>query len=171
MARRDLQLPLPMAPTWGGRRPGAGRKLTAGRKRSVPHRVRPLHVATHPVHATLRAAAAVRCLRSGRVFPAVYRSLAAASHEGFRIIHYSVQDDHLHLLVEAESRERLSGGLRGVAIRIARAVNRALGRRGAVFGDRYHIHALGTPREVRHGLVYVLKSASYCFTSLQARNH
>ncbi|TMB48345.1 MAG: hypothetical protein E6J56_25210, partial [Deltaproteobacteria bacterium] len=113
----------------------------------------------------------VRCLRSGRVFPAVYRSLAAASHEGFRIIHYSVQDDHLHLLVEAESRERLSGGLRGVAIRIARAVNRALGRRGAVFGDRYHIHALGTPREVRHGLVYVLKSASYCFTSLQARNH
>src|SRR5437879_6000110 len=98
MPERELQLPLPMAATWGGRRPGAGRKLTPGRRPSVPHRVRPLHVATHPVHATLRATPAVRCLRSARIFPAVHRALTAASHEDFRIIHYSVQDDHLHLI-------------------------------------------------------------------------
>jgi hypothetical protein len=46
--------------------------------------------------------------------------------------------------------------VRGLAIRVARAVNRALGRRGRVFADRYHARALTTPRAVRHALVYVL---------------
>jgi len=110
----------------------------------------------------LRAASAQRCaprarhaphgacrpLPAGRpVFPAGLRALAAASHDGFR------QDDHLHLIVEADDTRALGRGLRGLAIRVARAVNRALGRRGRVWGDRYHARALTTPREVRHCLV------------------
>jgi hypothetical protein len=37
-------------------------------------------------------------------------------------------------------------------------VNRALHRRGAVWGDRYHARTLATPREVRNALVYVLNN-------------
>src|SRR5437899_1151116 len=85
-------------------------------------RTRPPHLAAHPVHVTLRTTHAVRCLRASRVFPAVRRALAAASHEGFRIIEFSTQDDHL--LVESEDRERLSRRLGGLTIRVARAVNR-----------------------------------------------
>src|SRR5438093_9220149 len=153
---RALQLCLPPPRTWGGCRAGAGRKLTPGRRPSVPHRARPAHTAAHPVHVTLRSGRAVRCLRAGRVFPAVLGALGAASHEGFRILHFSVQDDHLHLIVEADDTRALGRGLRGVTIRVARAVNRALGRRGAVWGDRYHARALTTPRAVRHAIVYVL---------------
>src|SRR5438128_2267515 len=156
MARPPLQLSLPAPRAWGGRRPGAGRKRTPGRRPGVPHRTRPPHKAAHPVHVTLRTTAAVRCLRAARVFPAVRRSLAEASHEGFRIIEFSAQDDHLHLLVEAEDRSCLSRGLSGLAIRVARAVNRALGRRGAVWADRYHARAVTTPRALRHAIVYVL---------------
>src|SRR5437899_888568 len=153
---RTLQLSLPPPRTWGGRRAGAGRKLTPGRRPSVPHRARPAHVAAHPVHVTLRSGRSVRCLRAGRVFPAVRRALTVASHGGFRILHFTVQDDHLHLIVEADDSRALGRGLRGLAISVARAVNRALGRRGAVWGDRYHARALTTPRAVRHCLVYVL---------------
>ena len=85
MGSRAKQLSFPAPRTWGGRRPGAGRKITPGRRRGVPHRVRPAHAAAHPVHVTLRAVAAVRCLRSSRVFPAVSRAITAASREGFRI--------------------------------------------------------------------------------------
>ena len=99
---------------------------------------------------------AVRCLRSARVFPAVRRALAASSRPDFRIVHFSIQNDHLHLIAEADTRRALSSGLRGLAIRIARAVNRALGRCGRVWNDRYHARALTTPRAVRHALVYVL---------------
>jgi len=108
------------------------------------------------VHVTLRAADAIRCLRSCRVFPAVRRALAASSHANFRILEFSIQDNHVHLIAEAEHRRALSGGVRGLAIRLARAVNRALGRRGPVWSDRYHARALTTPRAVRHALVYVL---------------
>src|SRR6266849_749987 len=156
MIRRPTQLSLPVPPTWGGRRRGAGRKLTPGRRPGVPHHSRALHKTAHPLHVTLRTTPAVRCLRAGRVFPAVRSALAAASHEGFRIIEFSAQDDHLHLLVEAEDRARLSRGLGGLAIRVARAVDRALGRRGAVWADRFHARVVTTPREVRHALVYVL---------------
>jgi len=153
---RTLQLTLPSPRTWGGRRAGAGRKLTPGRRPSVPHRARPAHVPAHPVHVTLRSGPAVRCLRAARVFPAVRRALAAASHGGFRILHFTVQNDHLHLIVEADDSRALGRGLRGLAIRVARAVNRALGRRGAVWGDRYHARALTSPGAVRHALIYVL---------------
>ena len=147
---RTLQLSLPQPRTWGGRRAGAGRKRTADRRPGVPHRTRPVHVPTHPVHVTLRSTSAVRCLRSARAFPAVRRALAVASHAGFRILHFSVQDDHLHLIVEADDRRALGRGLRGLAIRVARAVNRALGRRGRVWDERYHARALTTPRAMRH---------------------
>ena len=122
----------------------------------MPHEMRPAHVAAHPLHVTLRTTPAVCCLRADRVFPAVRRALAAASDAKFRIIQFSVQNNHLHLLIEAEDRQGLSRGMRGLAIRVARGVNRVLGRRGAVWGDRYHARALTTPLSVRHALVYVL---------------
>src|SRR2546426_3496199 len=156
MARALQQLCFPAPRTWGGGRAGAGRKPTPGRRPGVAHGARPPHLAAHPVHVTLRSGRAVRCLRAARVFPAVRRALAAASHGGFRVLHFSVQDDHLHLIVEADDLRVLGRGLRGLAIRVARAVNRALGRSGAVWGDRYHARALTSPRAVRNAIVYVL---------------
>ena len=108
------------------------------------------------MHVTLRARPAVPSLRARETFPAVRRALAAASKSGFRLVHFSVQADHLHLLVEGADTRTLALGIRGLIIRVARAVNRALGRTGSVWNDRYHARALTTPREVRHGLVYVL---------------
>lgn len=156
MARRPTQLSFPTPRTWGGRRRGAGRKPTPGRRPGVPHRSRPLHTAAYPVHVTLRAVAALRCLRAPRVFPAIRRALRGSSRAEFRIIEFSVQTDHIHLLAEATHARTLSSGVRGLAIRLARAINKALGRRGAVWEGRYHARGLPTPRAVRHALVYVL---------------
>jgi putative transposase len=156
MARAPRQLSLPTPPTWGGRRADAGRKRNPGRRPGVAHRARPKHVAAHPVHVTLRADEAVRCLRADRLFPSVRRAIAASSRDDFRIIEFSVQNDHVHLIAEAADGLTLSSGVRGLAIRLARTVNLALRRRGRVWVDRYHARALTTPRAVRHALVYVL---------------
>ena len=126
----------------------------SGTPTGVPHCARLPHTGSHPVHVTLRAA--IRCLRSERVFPVVRRALAAASCAGFRVVHFSVQDEHIHLLVEADDKTALTRGLRGLTIRVARGVNRVLCRRGPVWNDRYHVRQLTTPREMRHALVYVL---------------
>ena len=156
MPGRSFQLPLPTLPTWGGRRKGAGRKPTPGRRPGVPHRPRPPHVAAHPVHVTMRGRhrAPLSPFRAG--VPAVRRALGTASHPDFRILQFSVQQDHIHLIVEADHQRALFGGVRGLAIRLARTINRVLGRRGQVRDSRYHARTLTTPRAVRHALVYVL---------------
>ncbi|MEW6073566.1 MAG: peptide MFS transporter [Planctomycetota bacterium] len=79
---------------------------------------------------------------------------------GFRLIHYSVLANHLHLIGEAQNRRALSRGMQGLAVRIAKGLNRHWGRRGKVFADRYHDHILRTPREVRSALAYVLRNAA-----------
>lgn len=155
MARRAQQLELSIR-SWGGRREGAGRKPSSGR-RSVPHRARPVHAVHCPVHVTLRAAG-LPSLRGARTFGVVRTALAAASNGVFRIVQWSVQVNHLHLIVEADEPAALAKGVQGLAVRIARAVNRVSGRRGAMWEGRYHAHALRTPLEVRRGLLYVLQN-------------
>lgn len=152
--RGDPQLALVFR-THGGPRKGAGRKCASLRP-NVPHRARPRTNPRHPLHVTLRAAAVGRSLRDGGVFPAIRAALAHASHDTFRVLHYSVQRDHVHVLVEADAPIALMRGMQGLATRVAKAVNRALGRHGQVWAERYHARALATPREVRNALLYVL---------------
>jgi putative transposase len=112
----------------------------------------------HPVHATMRVLPEIPSLRvlNGWVRSAL---LAGSDQPGFRLIHYSIQGNHLHLIVEAEDTIRLSRGMQGFAVRISRAVNRALSRkRGKVFSDRYHAHVLATPRETRAAVAYVIEN-------------
>ncbi len=141
--------------THGGRRPGAGRPRSP--RGPVPHRARPALSSRHPVHVTMRLRREVGSLRQQVPFAIVRGALVRArSQLGVRIAHWSVQSDHLHLLVEAEDRRALGSAMRGLGIRIARGLNGAIGRRGQVMADRYHARPLQTPREVRHALVYVL---------------
>ena len=90
------------------------------------------------------------------VFGAVRDAIAKASSGAFRVIHFSVQRDHVHLIVEGADRARVIRGIQGLVIRVALAVNRAAGRRGSVWDDRYHARELRTPREVRNAIAYVL---------------
>jgi REP element-mobilizing transposase RayT len=79
--------------------------------------------------------------------------------EEFRVCHYSIQQDHVHLVVEAAGKEALGRGMKSVGIRLARTVNRVFGRVGPVLFGRYHLRVLRTPREVRNALAYVLLNA------------
>jgi hypothetical protein len=95
------------------------------------------------------------------VFPTVRAVIAAANRRAlslarFRIAHFSVQHDHLHLIVEAVDRKSLWNGVRGLSVSLARRINRLVFRRGQFIADRWHGRALSTPRAVRHALVYVL---------------
>jgi REP element-mobilizing transposase RayT len=136
MKRASRQFELLKRP-WGGRRSGAGRKPAPGRG-YVPHRRRPAHDPRCPVHATLRVRAGLPSLRRDDVFGVTRAALATASHDRFRVVHFSVQTDHVHLLLEGDGHIALQRGLQGLAIRVAKAVNRTLGRRGKLWADRYH---------------------------------
>src|SRR4051812_43403296 len=134
-----------------GRPPGKGR-------RAVRHRVREAHSSVHPVHVVLRSK--FKPLRSQFVFPTIRKALAQAARarEDFRVTQFSVQGDHVHLVVEAETKEALSRGMQGLAIRVARAVNRLVSRTGKVWAGRFFARELKSPRVVRNALAYVLNN-------------
>ncbi len=85
-------------------------------------------------------------------------SLAAlrARRSDFRVVEYSIQANHVHLVIEADGADQLGRGMKALGARFARVVNELFGRRGAVLRDRYHLRILKTPREVRNALAYVL---------------
>jgi REP element-mobilizing transposase RayT len=144
--------------TWGGQRAGAGRPRTAGAK--LRHETRPELASRFPVHVTLRAVPSAPNLRARPAYAVVDAALRGVlPREDFRVVHFSVQTNHLHLIVEAVGAGALARGMQALAIRVALGVNRAIGRRGKLWGDRYHARALRTPREVRHALCYVLQNA------------
>jgi hypothetical protein len=122
----------------------------------MPHVPRPKIDPRYPVQVTVRATPGLPSFRSPRVFGALQRAIARASVDRFRVIHFSIQQDHGHFIVEGDEPRRARGGVHGLAIRLALAVNRVLGRKGKVVGDRYHARPLTTPRQMRTSMVYVL---------------
>jgi REP element-mobilizing transposase RayT len=128
-----------------------------GRLRSEPHRLRPRFARRMPVHVTLRVRPHVYNLRAKRCFRPLSRAFRGGRDQfGFTLNEFSVQGNHLHFIVEADDHVALAKGMQGLAIRMAKALNRLMRRAGAVFSERYHAHILRTVREVRNALRYVV---------------
>src|SRR4051812_3201013 len=155
--RRPQQLEFP---TRGGRRPGAGRP----RGSRVSHAPRERFAKPLPVHVTLRMREHVWNLRSGRSFRRIRRCFEnARGRFGARLIEFSVQGNHLHLILEADSKAALSRAMKGLCIRLAKALNAMMDRAGAVFFDHYHSRVLRTPAELVNAIAYVLQNAAHHF--------
>ncbi|MDB5221075.1 MAG: hypothetical protein JWO86_9002 [Myxococcaceae bacterium] len=145
------------------------RRLTrAGKKRARPgpkpsvrpnvrHRARPVHKYWNPLHVTMRAVRGLPSFRAQTLFAAFERAVRTTRREDFRIVEFSVQDDHVHLIVEASDSTALAGGMKSFSVRANRLFNAAALRgRGRVWGDRYHRRDLTSARQVRNALVYCL---------------
>jgi REP element-mobilizing transposase RayT len=180
--KRHKQLALPKldknGQRRGGRRAGAGRKRKDGQPPSrpgEPHKRRPSGKARFPRHIVLRVTRDVGSLRKRHMYSALRdATIAVAMRElnddkvngAFRIVHLSIQNTHIHLIVEADNKLALSRGMQSFQISAAKHINRgysekmklAVRRRGSVFPDRYHQEIIETPRQARHALAYVLNN-------------
>src|SRR5579885_1177551 len=152
------QLNLPIRPRFrhGGARPGAGRPRTSSFQ---PHARREAFAARHPLHVTVRIRDGLPNLRGKEAFRELKEAIKRARKRGLAIAHFAILSNHLHLVLEARSREELTLQMQSLGISLAKRLNRKLGRKGAVLRERYHIHVLKTPREVKHALNYVLANA------------
>src|SRR3569832_476096 len=148
-----------------GRRKNAGRKLTGD---FASHSTRPEIDKRHPQHVTLRADADVGWLRRLDIYAAfrrVLRTVLPRVNE-FRVVHLSIQNTHIHLLVETNDKHSLANGMRAFQISAAKAINAVYSsrrrlnerRRGRVFADRYYTEDIGSVRQVRNTLSYVLNN-------------
>src|SRR6185436_10612300 len=105
--------------------------------------------------------AGLKSLRHRNEYATVREALVAGSDRfGMRLVEFAVLSNHVHLVCEANDERALARGMKGLCVRIARALNRLWNRVGSVFSDRYHAHVLKTPREVRNALNYVFHNAA-----------
>ena len=154
MEAAQQELPLPK---WGGARKGAGRKRSSARP-NVPHRPRK-KFRRGTLHVTMRLRKEVWNLRTHRCFRALKRAFVRGCERfGYRVVEFSVQGNHIHLIVEAPDVVALGRAMKGLAVRMARALNKVMERKGQVFSDRYHMHLLRSPGEALEALRYVLEN-------------
>lgn len=153
--------------THGGARAGAGRKRRSVGRPNVAHLVRELHKKRFPVHVTLRACRGLPTLATTQVRE-MFRSVLLDQRkrryaDTFQATEFSIQADHVHLIVEAsgeDAQSELRRGVAGLAIAFAKRLNMMLGRRGKVWADRWFGRPLKVPRDVRNTLVYVLRNSA-----------
>lgn len=145
MRKKQLELNL-FRGTRGGRRPGAGRKRI--KSPGVAHRVRASVKRRTPLHINFKFN---RHIRNKDALRLLKRAIVRSRRFGLRIIHYSLQTNHIHLIVEADSNEILSKGMRSLTITFAKGL-----KAGKVQIERYHLHVLKTIQETKNAIHYVL---------------
>ena len=149
----------------GGARPNAGRK-PKGAYAGAPHKRRASIDRRQPQHVTMRVSAGLGWLRNFDTYRAIRRALqrVMTSQPAFRIVHFSLQNTHIHLICEANDKRVLAKGMQAFQISAARHLNAAISRRrrkkhsGTVFTDRYHAEPLASVRQVRNAIAYVLNN-------------
>ena len=154
----------------GGPRLGAGRP--SGVLPRVLHRQRQSLDARTPQHVTIRLQRGLPTLRQPRFVRGFRISLSQARvRHGFRVVHYSIQRNHVHLLIEARDKQALARGMKSVGARIGKLVNRLFERSGTVLDSRYHVRPLRTPLEVRRASSYVLLNHRHHAAQRRGRSH
>jgi len=163
MANRQLQGCFEFK-TWGGKRKGAGRP-PKGPRSSEPHAAKERFTRATPVHVTLRVIAPVSTLRWPDAYHAIRRAIyPTLERTDFRIVHLSIEDNHLHLIVEADDHAALTTGIRAFESSAAQRLNLAIARStgaklaGKVFDDRYHSRSITSPTQARNTISYVLNN-------------
>ena len=130
----------------GGLRPGCGRKRI--HSQGVAHRRREKITARTALHINFKVRASIRnkhCLNI------LKRAIRNSRSKGLRVVHFSLQSNHVHLIVEATHNAILTKGIRSLTITFSKGI-----ARGQIQMERYHLHVLKTVRETKNALHYVL---------------
>jgi REP element-mobilizing transposase RayT len=139
--------------TWGGKRKGAGRPKKG--RGGVSHLRRPTLSVHHPVHVTLRCVTGLPSLRRRQLRKVIFRAFGAGSERfGFRLVHFSVQSNHVHLICEADDARALARGMQGLSIRLAKGLNRG--------AKRFGLRAEQCAKARRRGFAAVARTVGSC---------
>jgi REP element-mobilizing transposase RayT len=132
--------------TWGGRRTKSGRKRL--HSKGVGHRTRETVNPKRPLHVNFKYRVSIR---NKEVLKILKRAILNSGAKGLRILHYSIQSNHIHLIAEANNNKILAAGMRSLTVTIAKGI-----KKGKVQLERYHLHVLKTIRETKNAISYVL---------------
>lgn len=157
-SREPKQLEFKKTGGWGGKRRGAGRPNRSG---TPNHMARQKVDFKKPLHVTLKLKEGIHItLRTSDMLVAFQQSAEKARKHQLHVIHFSLESNHLHLIVECANNKALADGMKSLAGSFGRAIRKCCGGRGAVFKGRFHLQVFKSPTQMKNGLAYVLLNQS-----------
>lgn len=133
---------------------GAGRP--AIHDRGIRHIARDEIKKPIPLHLTIKIEKTKAGLKNKAMLKLLHHCIKKSRMKGLRIVHYTLEFDHVHLLVEATNKETTSKGMQSFGIAFSKGINKLKCLKGRVFKTRYHFRKLNSPREIKNVLNYIL---------------
>lgn len=94
-------------------------------------------------------------IQSKRILKALHHAIKRARLKGLKVVHYTLEYNHVHLLVESVDNKILHKGMQAFGITITKAINKIKRTKGAVYKNRYHLRLINSPRQLKNVLHYI----------------
>lgn len=147
--RKNTQLSL-INRKGGGRRPK--------HDKGIRHIKRPEIKRLTSLHLTVKILKDKAGIKNKQTLALLKHAILKARKKGLRIIHFTLEYDHVHLLVEANDNEVLGRGMMVFGVTMAKGINRLKSIKGTVYKHRYHFRKINSPRELKNVLHYIFNN-------------
>jgi len=132
---------------------GAGRPMI--HDPGIRHRERPFLTKAASLHLTVKVKRIKADMKNKAVLSILKRAIMNARKQGLRVIHFTLEYDHIHLLIEAENNEILGKGMQSFGVTFSKAINRMKKQSGGVYKHRYHFRQISGVRQLKNVLNYI----------------
>ncbi len=110
------------------------------------------------LHLTIKVRDNKADIKNKSLLKALHHAIKRARLKNIKVLHYSLEYNHIHLLVEASSNANLHQGMQALGISLAKKINAIKRLKGTVYKHRYHLRKLSSPRELKNVLHYIFNN-------------
>lgn len=109
-------------------------------------------------HLTIKVRENKADIQSKKLLKALHHAIARARLKNLKVIHYTLEYNHVHLLVETNDHRILHAGMQALGISFSKAINKVKSLKGHVYKHRYHQRKIGSARELKNVLLYIFNN-------------
>lgn len=135
---------------------------SAGRKAfhdpGIRHTARPVLTKPSSLHLTIKVQKIKADIKNKMILTMLKKAILNARRMGLKVIHYSLEYDHVHLLIEADNNVILGKGMQSLGVTLSKAINRTKRIKGRVYKHRYHFRKINSARELKNVMFYIFNN-------------
>lgn len=132
---------------------GAGRRSL--NDIGIRHIARPKLKKPSSLHLTIKVRSNKADIQSKKILKALHHAIMRARFKKLKVIHYTLEYNHIHLLVECNDNRILQQGMQALGISLSKAINKIKRLKGGVYKHRYHFRQISNPRQLKNVLHYI----------------
>ena len=110
------------------------------------------------LHLTIKVRENKAEIKTKKILKALHHAIKRARLKRLKIIHYTLEYNHIHLLAEATNNEILHQGMQALGISLSKAINKIKSLKGSVYKHRYHLKKINSRRQYKNVIHYILKN-------------